>query len=235
MNSKIFIILLYFFSVNILFSQTGEVTYNVQLIKENYLNSPKTLGIKHELSLKTFQLNYNHNTAIFKKNKNIATNSTYSAVADVLIGGNYTWYQNSLTKEALVTQGIGGEIYTVSFPNMIGWELSEDTKVIDGYTCYKAIRKQLNKRVSVGKEKKYIVYIAWYTPEIPASFGPAGNGGLPGLILQLDKVNVARYTATKIKLNHKKNIKIPKLKEATKITPERMVVLMRKARKVTVD
>ncbi|RKF03252.1 GLPGLI family protein [Tenacibaculum lutimaris] len=235
MKNKIFPIFLWFLFLIKAYTQTGEVTYNVESIKQNNLDNPLVMGVGNELQQKTFTLKYNKGESIFKKNKNIPINKRYSRLADVLIGGNYTWYQNSFTKEALVTQDIGGKIYTVSFPNMVGWELNEDTKVIEGYTCYKAIRKQLNKRTSVGKDKRYIVYIAWYTPEIPASFGPAGNGGLPGLILQLDKVNVARYTATKIKLNHKKNIKIPKLKEATKITPERMVVLMRKARKVTVD
>lgn len=235
MKNKIFPIFLWFLFLIKAYTQTGEVTYNVESIKQNNLDNPLVMGVGNELQQKTFTLKYNKGKSIFKKNKNIPINKRYSRLADVLIGGNYTWYQNSFTKEALVTQDIGGKIYTVSFPNMVGWELNEDTKVIEGYTCYKAIRKQLNKRTSVGKDKRYIVYIAWYTPEIPASFGPAGNGGLPGLILQLDKVNVARYTATKIKLNHKKNIKIPKLKEATKITPERMVVLMRKARKVTVD
>nr|WP_299035903.1 GLPGLI family protein [uncultured Tenacibaculum sp.] len=235
MKNKIFPIFLWFLFLIKAYTQTGEVTYNVESIKQNNLDNPLVMGVGNELQQKTFTLKYNKGESIFKKNKNIPINKRYSRLADVLIGGNYTWYQNSFTKEALVTQDIGGKIYTVSFPNMVGWELNEDTKVIEGYTCYKAIRKQLNKRTSVGKDKRYIVYIAWYTPEIPASFGPAGNGGLPGLILQLDKVNVARYTATKIKLNPKKNIKIPKLKEATKITPERMVVLMRKARKVTVD
>ena len=29
--------------------------------------------------------------------------------------------------------------------------------------------------------------IVWFTPEIPVSSGPAGYGGLPGLIVHLDK------------------------------------------------
>ncbi|REH50578.1 GLPGLI family protein [Tenacibaculum gallaicum] len=235
MKNKIFLIFLWFLFLIKAYSQTGEVTYRVESIKQNNLDNPLVMGVNNELQQKTFTLKYNKYESIFNKNKNIPINKRYSGLADVLIGAFSDWYQKSFTKEALINKEIGGKIYIVSYPSMTGWELTEDTKVIEGYTCYKAIRKQINKRTSVGKDKRYIVYTAWYTPEIPIPYGPAGNGGLPGLILQLDKNNVARYTAKKIKLNHKKNIKIPKLKEATKITPERMVVLMRKARKVTVD
>ena len=37
---------------------------------------------------------------------------------------------------------------------------------------------------------KTIDIVAWYTPQIPVSHGPAEFGGLPGLILELKVVQV---------------------------------------------
>lgn len=54
------------------------------------------------------------------------------------------------------------------------WELTEETKKIDKYTCLKA-SKEIN-----GK-----IYTAWYTPEIPLPYGPIAVNGLKGLILEL--------------------------------------------------
>lgn len=42
-------------------------------------------------------------------------------------------------------------------------------------------------------------YIAWFTPQIPIANGPGEYGGLPGMILMLDKNNGERtITATEI-------------------------------------
>lgn len=235
MKLKKITILILLLIVGNAFSQTSMVTYRVESLKQDHLDSPRVIGINKELPLKTFTLKYNKYHSVFSENKNIPVNKLYSGLANIIIGANKNWYQNAIVKEASINKKIKNKIYIVKYPTMVNWQLINESKVIDGYVCYKAIRKQLNKRVSVGKLKKYIVYKAWYTPDIPASFGPIGNGGLPGLILQLDKNNVARFTAKSIKLNYKKNSKLPKIKEGTVITPETMVKLMRAARKVTVD
>src|SRR5690606_19883169 len=50
------------------------------------------------------------------------------------------------------------------------------------YLCIKATKREITKRGS-----KTIVkpFIAWFCPEIPLPFGPLNQGGLPGLILEL--------------------------------------------------
>jgi len=57
--------------------------------------------------------------------------------------------------------------------NSFKWDVTNDTKVIAGYKCNKATTSFR------GRE-----WIAWFTPEIPVSFGPWKLHGLPGLILE---------------------------------------------------
>jgi GLPGLI family protein len=62
------------------------------------------------------------------------------------------------------------------------WEITGETKTINGYTCYKA--NYLKKQIQLDKEFIYKA-VAWFCPEIPMSFGPAEYSGLPGLIFHL--------------------------------------------------
>ena len=50
---------------------------------------------------------------------------------------------------------------------------------------------------------KTIDIVAWYTPQIPVSHGPAEFGGLPGLILELTTDETV-LLCSKIVMNPKK-------------------------------
>lgn len=56
--------------------------------------------------------------------------------------------------------------------NSDAWKITQESKQIGKYLCYKAISK--NSR------------IVWFTPEIPLQFGPKQFKGLPGLILEVE-------------------------------------------------
>ncbi|MDE6588672.1 MAG: GLPGLI family protein [Paramuribaculum sp.] len=53
------------------------------------------------------------------------------------------------------------------------WEITDSTKEILGYECFKAMTDYHGRRWTV-----------WFTPEIPLQNGPWKLGGLPGLILK---------------------------------------------------
>jgi GLPGLI family protein len=55
------------------------------------------------------------------------------------------------------------------------WEISDEVKKIQGYTCYKATCHHRGRH-----------YTAWFTPEIPIPEGPYKFKGLPGLILEIE-------------------------------------------------
>jgi len=86
----------------------------------------------------------------------------------------------------------------------------KQTKIIGGYVCYKAINSN-----SKNKKQKPV---AWYTPQISASFGPKEYFGLPGLVLELEEAAVV-FKAIEIILNPKEKIKI-EIMEGIKITKE---------------
>jgi GLPGLI family protein len=62
--------------------------------------------------------------------------------------------------------------------NLINWELKNETRLINGYTCQKAEGKFGN-----------MVYEAWFTSKIPVSVAPFQLRGLPGLIIELINKN----------------------------------------------
>jgi GLPGLI family protein len=62
------------------------------------------------------------------------------------------------------------------------WEITSESKMINGYKCFKANFSKT--QTMLGKEYTNKA-IAWFCPDIPVSFGPAEFSGLPGLIFQL--------------------------------------------------
>jgi GLPGLI family protein len=74
------------------------------------------------------------------------------------------------------------------------WILLPDTMHILGFTCQKAISKS----ISEGSTTQWS-FSAWYTPEIPAIYGPKYIFGLPGLVLMADS-KFFHYEAVQIKI-----------------------------------
>ena len=141
------------------------------------------------------------------------------------------WHQYSVEKQAVRNKKIKDSMYIVNHHDRMGeWTMHNETKNLDGYTCYRATMHYVHDYT--GNE---FTIEAWYTPEIPVPYGPAGYGGLPGLILQLERSHVI-FVADKVILNPKDGIKpIKAVKPGRMITLKEKDVLMRRARKVTED
>lgn len=85
----------------------------------------------------------------------------------------------------------------------INWKLENETKKIGSYTCNKAVCQFRGR-----------TYIAWYTNEIPVSFGPWKLQGLPGLILEAYTPNGEVYLyAKKVEYPTKNPISVTKIKK----------------------
>lgn len=123
-------------------------------------------------------------------------------------GGSNKYYVNNKTKtlQILNCETLDKCFIIKSKPKK--WQLTQESKMISGYLCYKATRTAKNVNI-----------IAWYTPHINANFGPKGEFGLPGLILELENSSIV-FKAIKVILNPIEAIEIEEFKNGTHVTEE---------------
>ncbi len=123
-------------------------------------------------------------------------------------GGDNTYYKNNNTKEFYHESDVFGEPSLIDLPKK-KWKITQESKVIGGYVCYKAIDLSYKNNST----------FAWFTPQIPVSFGPKAWADLPGLILEIQLKRI-KFIATKIVLNPKNKITINKPTKGKRVTEE---------------
>jgi GLPGLI family protein len=94
------------------------------------------------------------------------------------------------------------------------WQITNETKNIDGLLCYKATLNEIE--IQPNNKPYEHNYIAWFCPSIPSSFGPIGFGGLPGTILILETNSSVFKVKEIIKNNNEKIVNNLKGKIVTK-------------------
>jgi GLPGLI family protein len=188
-----------------------------------------------EAMKKAFQKNYlltfNKNEALFEEvvalEKPKPGQGGVSFSVSVSMSGDGDKYMNTKDKISYTEEDIFGDEFVIkdSLPK-IAWEISNETKIIGDYNCVKATyvetvskndleayeryqEKTKNGKSSLFEMKKPEpqTITAWYTSEIPVSFGPNGVWGLPGLILQLENENYI-YFCTKVSIKNNETVKI---------------------------
>jgi GLPGLI family protein len=115
-------------------------------------------------------------------------------------------------------KSLNGNFYCIK-NNLKDWKITKETKVIGNYKCYKATKKVLL------NGRKLIEVVAWFTPEIPFSYGLKGYGGLPGLIIALNERGFYFYV-NKIKFL-KKPPHIKKPEKGKLVTQQEYINLLR--------
>lgn len=180
---------------------SGVVTYGITLIDKKDSASQKMMlemypnffNVAKEIE---FELSFNSNQSIFtEKTKMYSDQQTvFTILAKIAIFGNTKIKNDSIYKEYII-ENIGQ--YIVKSETLKNWKITEETKKIDKFVCYKATNEVIitNPR---GTFKNPI--IAWFCPEIPFQYGPNGFGGLPGLILEI-QTTVGVFGAKKITLS----------------------------------
>ena len=170
---------------------------------------------------KTFILNFDKSASIYKEEEKLDPTAQSGGgmrmIMNSMSGGGGTFYKNVKEKKYTVNKEFMGKEFLVkdSLPKL-NWKMESETRVIGGYTCYKATaikeasksdfrnlrvkdddKKPATEVKTEDKDKKTnfmegldmpkeITITAWYTPEIPVNQGPEMYWGLPGLILEVN-------------------------------------------------
>ena len=202
------------FSINI-FAQSGEVLYDAEMMIGNLTNIKKA-KISNEaksLLINSFKnqvkpkyiLKFNKNESYFKKVETLKVDTKKIDLAEIQIGKG-VYYVRKSDKKILNQKEFSDELFLIDIPEF-SWRLSQETKKIGNYICFKATTtKEIDTRR--GKALKKIT--AWYSPKLPYNYGPKDYNGLPGLILELQEDSLL-LKVSKISLfpDEEKNIKKP--------------------------
>jgi GLPGLI family protein len=201
--------------INLVNSQNIEVDYDVTIIdRSESKEKPKKTGYYKAIfeQSKKDILNYpmefivNENGYSIDFSNSIQVDREFQKVRvskfmalgfiglDILIfnDGNYSYTDNNK-----------GYITSHDINKLGNWKITNETKEINGYTCYKAYFSTNNSELK--RANIIMPRFAWFTTDIPLSGGPTLFGNLPGLILELETKS-AHFVATNIK-NTKKKLK----------------------------
>lgn len=199
---------------------------------------------------KTFILNFDKSASIYKEEEKLDATPQGGGgmrMMSSMTGGGGTFYKNVKDKAYTVDKEFMGKEFLVkdSLANL-KWKMEAETRVIGGYTCYKATavkaasktdfrnfrpkreeetKKETDKPAEEKKTNfmdavempKEITITAWYTPEIPVNQGPEGYWGLPGLILEVNDGKTI-ILCSKVVLNPKDKVEIKAVTKGKVVT-----------------
>lgn len=198
-------------------------------------------------SEKQYSLLFNKTECLYEEEKRLdkpeASNGMSVSISFSSAGKKYL---NVKDKNSIVEDEIFGKEFLIVEPLVKPeWKLIGETKKIGDYDCFKA---ELVIPVSEKQKKEYEEFLkneekkpalfkmekpedkvvtAWYTPEIPVSFGPDNYWGLPGLILEVnDGDNM--LLCSKVALNTKEKTKIKAPTTGEKVTQKKFDEIQKK-------
>jgi GLPGLI family protein len=192
---------------------------------------------------KTYILNFDKSASLYKEEEKLDAPAAQGGggggmrmMFNSFTGGGGAFYKNIKDKTYTSAKEFMGKEFLVkdSLPRL-DWKMESETKVIGGYTCYKATavkkvnmsdfrnfrkKDEATKTEAKTEDKakttnfmegfempKEITITAWYAPEIPVSQGPDTYFGLPGLILEVNDGKTV-ILCSKVVLNPKERIEI---------------------------
>jgi GLPGLI family protein len=201
---KYFNIILFFASMT-LFSQTnakisysvlptgGSLEKNEEVVKSKVASS--FIGVDDALTRLTYILVVKDQRSNFYLESMLDFNQRSARLARAFAGNN-EFFKDQVKNQIIKKVDFSNEIFFVKVDSVSQWELQNEQKIINGYTCFKAVR---NKFLRLKQKNSVHVIEAWYCPAIPIKNGPKEFGDLPGLILELQDDKIT-FLASKIEL-----------------------------------
>lgn len=212
-------------------SQSGVISYSIK-VKDNAVIETKKDSVPNKYAEMLneavnlyqedfkYNLTFNPNETSFECLKIMESekDNFKIKIAKIFFQYETVYYSNVAENEKIKQHFAYGQLFRISDSiNNVKWTLINEKKVINNFLCYKAktTKTIINSKGTFDKD-----IIAWYAIELPYNYGPKGNSGLPGLILELKDENNLIYYATKIKIDKKKNLEIKKPSKGKLMTAE---------------
>lgn len=179
----------------------GVVFYDQKINMHKRMQDESMKAMMPEFRTNKMQLTIRASESLFKaadqqpNEENESSDGNGATVRMVLRAPQNETYRNYETQRSIELRELAGQKFLIEDTlRRLPWKLTGDTKKIQGYDCLKAtmINKATNQPI-----------VAWFAEAIPVPSGPAGFGGLPGLILEVD-VNDGDMIYNMTKIDFKK-------------------------------
>jgi GLPGLI family protein len=163
--------------------QQGRVVYEQKVDVWRRITDENMRSMMPQFNTTRFELVFTSETSLFRHLpddddiRDKAGEDGERRVVRMNMGGNDVTYHNYTMLQSIEQRELGPHKYLItdSLPHQ-DWKLDGETRMINGYTCHKALTR----------DGRGSAVVAWYTEDLPASAGPGPFGGLPGLILELN-------------------------------------------------
>lgn len=197
---------------------------------------------------KKYLLTFNNGECLYEEQQSLEKPEIPASgmVISVSFSGGEKKYLNLKNKKSIVEEEIFGKEFLIVEPlEKPDWKLLNETKKIGEYNCFKAEllikvtekQKEEYKEFLKKEEVKPALFkmdepkdktiVAWYTPEIPVSFGPKNYWGLPGLILEINEED-SIILCSKVTLSNKEKSKIKVPNTGEKVTQKKFDEIQKK-------
>lgn len=217
---KVCLIILAFHFTAINYSQkvSGSVVYKIRLVGYGIDNKDPEFKELNDATVKianqqtcTLTFNSRQSSSVLDKYliSDIENNGLMSMARTMafIVTNENDYFFDKFSNTAIKREDNGSLIE--SNHKILDWEITTESKMIDGYLCYKAIyndvfvnRKGVNTSIPI---------VVWFAPSLPYSYGPKYFNGLPGLILELNDRETTFYATSITILKHKElAIEFPK-------------------------
>lgn len=204
-------------------NKTSEIDFGPNVSQEA---KNKLLERISEASSQFYTLEFNKSASIYEEDITLGapgSKMTVTRTSSTLDDQSGKIYKDVKNKLLLIEKEFLGKSFLIkdTLPTL-QWELTNETKKIGDYICYKAITTESdtgieeyissklnkeNKSFEVSDNKESNAITAWYTPDIPVNQGPRNYWGLPGLILEINTSNTV-ILCNKIIISPNKNYQI---------------------------
>ena len=236
-----------YFSKRILNTNVEKIEKNIN--KDNNPEFEKAFqDALNRATEKKYLLTFTKFECLYEEQQELDTHKAPSSGMAILVSFSEAGkkYINIKDKNSIVEDEIFGREFLIIEPlEKPDWKLVNETKKIGEYNCFRAellipvsekqrkeyeefLKKEETKPALFKMEEpKDKVIIAWYTPEIPLSFGPNNYWGLPGLILEINEDKTI-ILCSKVTLNNKEKSKIKAPNTGEKVTQKKFDAIQKK-------